>query len=95
VEKLGSEKEDVVARKELTSAKTAQLQKELVSQNVKQRELNDNMRLLELGDDVDKMQLELQQLKERVGDLNSVELGEQKRKLNSRILEIMNEVCPS
>jgi len=92
VEKLGSEKEDVIVRKEETSVKTAQLQKELVSQNVKQRDLNDNMRLLELGDDVDKMQLELQELKEKVGDLNFVELVERKRKLNSRILDIMNEV---
>ena len=92
MEKLGSEKEDVIVRKEETSVKTAQLQKELVSQNVKQRDLNDNMRLLELGDDVDKMQLELQELKEKVGDLNFVELVERKRKLNSRILDIMNEV---
>lgn len=93
VEKLGTEKDDVVTRKEETSGKTAQVQKDLVSQNVKQRDLNDNVRLLELIESVDRMELELHELKEKVGDLNFVELVERKRKLNSRILDIMSEVC--
>jgi len=59
---------------------------------VKQRDLNDNLRLLDLSKEVSEIERKLEKLQEELGDLNFVDLMERKNKLNSSILNIMSKV---
>ncbi|XP_059483386.1 DNA repair protein RAD50 [Neocloeon triangulifer] len=92
VEKLTEKKDKVNLAKENMSDKKVKFQKDLASQNVKQRDLNDNLRLFELREKIATAEGKLSDLQEKLGNLNFVELMERKNKLNSTILSIMNNI---
>ncbi|CAB3360173.1 Hypothetical predicted protein [Cloeon dipterum] len=93
VAKLTDEKEKLVLKKESLASKNARLQKDMATQNMKQRDLNDNLRLIDLEEQISGIDNKLSELKDELGSLNYGELKEKIKKLSRSINKIDTEIA--